>query len=201
MIPQSHALILIDLQRDYLSNGKYPIKNAEAVFPYVNDLIKNFDTIVASQDYHQASHQTFLENNKNKNLGDIVYINGLKQVVQPTHCVQFTKGVNFAPYLDREMIIKVFTRGHNPGVDGWSAFFDIGRKSSTYMGEWLRGKEVKKVSLVGFDLEGCVKNTALDALSFGFEVDLYLKGCKGRNKFEINFALKELYDMGIKIIE
>ena len=201
MIRSNHALILVDLQRDFLPHGKYPINNSESVFPFINNLMKNYETIVASQKYFPENHQTFIENNVTGKIGDVIYLNHLKQMIQPSHCVQFTDGANFPRLLDREKIVKVFTHGQSAGVDTWSAFFDLGKKSSTYMGEWLRGKEIKEVSIVGFDLENMVRNTAKDALSFGFKVNVLLEGCRSRNPNKINAAIEEMKLLDISIIE
>jgi nicotinamidase/pyrazinamidase len=81
------------------------------VIAVANEQQTRFDLIVATQDWHPADHQSFAANHDGKQVGDLVSLNGLPQILWPVHCVQGTHGADFAPALKRERWARVFQKG------------------------------------------------------------------------------------------
>jgi nicotinamidase/pyrazinamidase len=100
-------------------------------------------------------------------------------VLWPVHCVQGTRGAEFAPGLDRSRIGRVFQKGTDPAVDSYSGLYDNGHRKSTGLGEFLREQGVSDVFVMGLATDYCVKFTVLDALAAGFAAHLVQDGCRG----------------------
>ncbi|MFQ5737435.1 MAG: bifunctional nicotinamidase/pyrazinamidase [Acidobacteriota bacterium] len=175
------CLILVDLQNDFFSAGALPVPEAEEVLVPANCLQKAFDLVVATQDWHPPDHGSFALNHPHKKPGDVIQLEGLKQVLWPVHCVRGTAGAAFVETLDKERIQRVFQKGTDPRFDSYSGFFDNGRRKATGLGDYLRGRHVVEVYVLGLATDYCVKFTALDARQLGFEVCLILDACRGVN--------------------
>src|SRR5215831_15491432 len=90
------ALIITDIQNDFLPGGALAIADGDAIIPVVNRLQPSFSTIVATQDWHPANHQSFAANHPGKKVFEQIQLNGLPQTLWPVHCVQNTRGAEFA---------------------------------------------------------------------------------------------------------
>lgn len=162
---QRDALILIDIQNDFMPpNGSLAVKDGRAVIPVANQMMANFELVVATQDWHPPNHSSFASNDP--------------KGIWPDHCVQGTPGAEFASGLDVSRA-KVFKKGVDVAVDSYSGFYDNDHRTSTGMGEWLQAQGVTAVHLVGVATDYCVKFTALDAIKLGFATHLYLAGVRG----------------------
>jgi len=95
------ALILVDIQNDFLPGGPLGVPEGNAVVPVANRLIPHFDLVVATQDWHPANHSSFATNHPGKQPGELMELNGLAQVLWPVHCVEDTWGAEFAAELSR----------------------------------------------------------------------------------------------------
>lgn len=173
------ALILVDIQNDFLPGGALPVPHGDEVIPVANRLAQNFDLVVATQDWHPPNHVSFAVNHTGRKPGDVIYIHGLKQVLWPVHCVQNTPGAQFPPTLDTSRVAQVFrSKGADPVVDSYSGFFDNARKHATGLEAFLRKTGVELVYLLGLATDYCVQATALDALSLGFRTFVVEDGCR-----------------------
>ncbi len=174
-----NALLLIDIQNDFLPGGALAVPEGGRIIPIANHLMADFKIIVATQDWHPADHGSFAANHPGKNLFESTDLNGLPQTLWPVHCVQNTGGALFAPGLDTARITRVFPKGTDPGIDSYSGFFDNGHRGDTGLAAWLRENGVAVLTLCGLATDYCVKFTALDALECGFRVNLHLPACRG----------------------
>jgi len=174
-----NALLLIDIQNDFLPGGALPVPEGDQIVPIANKLMVDFKLIVATQDWHPPDHGSFAENHPGKSIFESIDLNGLPQTLWPVHCVQNTGGALLAPGLDTARILRVFPKGTAPGIDSYSGFFDNGHRGDTGLASWLREQGVTELSLCGLATDYCVKATALDALECGFNVNLYLQACRG----------------------
>jgi len=172
------ALILVDIQNDFLPRGALAVKKGREVVPIANRVQDFFDLVVATQDWHPRDHGSFASNHPGKRAGDVIDLNGLRQVLWPDHCVQNTPGAEFGPALDLSRVAKVFRKGTDPAIDSYSGFFDNGRRKSTGLGEYLRAEGVEEVAVMGLATDYCVRATALDALGLGLRVTLVEDGCR-----------------------
>jgi nicotinamidase/pyrazinamidase len=173
------ALILVDIQNDFLPGGALAVPGGDAVIPVANSLIERFETVVATQDWHPANHGSFAANHPGRQPGDRIELNGLPQILWPVHCVQGTHGAEFAQGLNTVRITRVFRKGTDPSIDSYSGLFDNGHRRSTGLDEFLHEREVISVYVLGLATDYCVKFTALDAGDAGFEVSLVEDGCRG----------------------
>lgn len=199
---KKHALILVDLQNDFLPGGALAVPGGDEVVPLANQLIKQFEIVVATQDWHPVDHGSFAASHPGMDVFDQVKLGGLPQTLWPVHCVQGTTGAEFSKDLAVAGIDRVFPKGMDREIDSYSGFFDNGHRRSTGLAEWLKGKEVSKVTVCGLALDYCVKYTALDALTEGFEVALHLPACRGVDLQvgDCDQAVEELLGKGVKII-
>jgi len=172
------ALILVDLQNDFLPGGALAVPQGDEVIPVANRVQRAFRLIVSTQDWHPAGHGSFAARHPGRKPGEVVQLGGLPQVLWPTHCVQDSVGAAFAPALDATRITRVFPKGTDPAIDSYSGFFDNGHQKATGLGDYLRAQGVKDVYLLGLATDYCVKATALDARKLGFPTHLILDGCR-----------------------
>lgn len=197
------ALILVDIQNDFLSGGALAVPDGDAIIPVVNQLQKKFELVVATQDHHPANHGSFAANYNNKMPGEVIDLEGLPQILWPVHCVQQSAGTQFHPALDMSRVKKIFPKGENPLVDSYSGFFDNGKKQATGLESFLKDAGVNKVYVVGLAADYCVKFTALDAQSLGFETFVIKDATRAVNLQPGDFdkALEEMQNEGIKVID
>ena len=175
------ALILVDLQIDFLPGGALAVHDGDQVIPIANAMQKSFDLVVATKDWHPANHGSFAVTHPGKKIGDVVDLNGLPQILWPAHCVQNTRGAEFAPALETDRITRVFQKGTDPAIDSYSTFFDNAHRRSTGLADFLRSKSVTDVYLMGLATDYCVKYSVLDARELGFNVFVIEDGCRGIN--------------------
>ncbi|MCB0855640.1 MAG: bifunctional nicotinamidase/pyrazinamidase [Bacteroidetes bacterium] len=196
------ALIIVDIQNDFLPGGALAVNEGDQIIPLVNSIQNQFDLIVATQDWHPANHGSFAANHQEKTPGEVIDLYGLTQVLWPVHCVQNSPGAEFASDLDMKEVAKIFHKGTDPNIDSYSGFFDNGRKKKTGLGDFLQSEGVTHVYVVGLATDYCVKYTALDAASLGFQTTVIKDACRGVNlqRNDTEDALSEMAAKGIKII-
>jgi nicotinamidase/pyrazinamidase len=197
------ALILVDIQNDFVPGGALAVPQGDSIIPVVNRLQKDFDLVVATRDWHPTNHGSFATNHQGTKPGDIVDLNGLQQILWPDHCIQNTKGSEFSPILDTSRIAKVFYKGTDPGIDSYSTFFDNAQKKSTGLENYLKGNGVKEIYIAGLATDYCVKYSALDAIRLGFDTTVIIDACRGVNlqPDDTDKAVEEMKQEGIKIVE
>lgn len=196
-----NALILVDIQNDFLSGGALAVPDGDAVIPAANQLMQHADIIVATQDWHPPDHSSFAANHSGRSVFETIDLHGLPQTLWPVHCVEETPGAAFAETLDLARIGKIFRKGTRPEIDSYSGFHDNGRRHSTGMAEWLRGRGVTHVTICGLATDYCVKFTALDAIDEGFHVTLVTHACRGVNlqPSDVANAIDEMRHRGVMI--
>ena len=197
------ALILVDIQNDFLPGGALAVPDGDAVIPVANALQARFPLVVATQDWHPANHGSFAANHPGKNVFEQIELNGLPQTLWPVHCVQNTPGAALAPVLQQDRIAKVFQKGTDPGIDSYSGLFDNGRRKSTGLAEWLKEKEVDEVFVCGLATDYCVKFTALDAVQCGFKTWVIEDASRGVNlrSDDVKKAIAEMKRAGVGIVQ
>jgi nicotinamidase/pyrazinamidase len=198
-----NALILVDIQNDFVPGGALAVKDGHAVVPVANRLSASgrFDVIVATQDWHPADHGSFAANHPGKQPGDLIELHGLPQVLWPVHCVQNTPGARFVDGLTMAHVDQIFTKGSDPNTDSYSGFFDNGHRHATGLGDFLKNRGVSNVYVLGLATDYCVKFTALDASKLGFHTFLIEDGCRGveLNPGDVKRAIEEMRAAGVTI--
>jgi len=193
------ALIVVDVQNDFLPGGSLAVAEGDSIIPIINQLLSQFELAVATQDWHPAQHESFASNNPAGNIGEVVDLYGLPQVLWPNHCIQDSWGSEFSVLLDLKLINKIFRKGTDPTVDSYSGFFDNGKKKDTGLSDYLKSRGVDQVYLVGLATDYCVKYTALDAVELGFETVVITDAVKAVNLHATDqeSAINEMIEAGV----
>ncbi len=164
------ALVLVDVQNDFMPFGRLPVARGDEVVPVANALAPRFELVVATQDWHPAAHGSFASTHSGRAPGDVIELGGVRQTLWPDHCVQDSPGAAFHSGLDVAWIDTVVRKGTDPAIDSYSGFFDNGHRIDTGLAALLRGHGVTEIWLVGLATDYCVLYTALDARSEDFAV-------------------------------
>ncbi len=197
------ALILVDVQNDFLPGGALAVPEGDEIVPLINKLQAQFDLVLATQDHHPANHGSFAANHRGHQPGEVIDLDGLSQILWPVHCVQGSHGAAFSNDLDMKKVTKVFTKGENPNIDSYSGFFDNGKRQKTGLGDYLKERRVDRVYIVGLATDYCVKFTALDAVDLGFDTYVIKDATRAVNLQPGDFekSLLEMEKAGVKVIE
>ncbi len=198
-----NALIIVDLQNDFLPGGALPVPHGDEVIPLANELQKHFGLVVATQDWHPPDHGSFAENHPGKKPGDRIILDGIEQILWPVHCVQKTRGAEFAPSFDTSRIAHVFHKGIDPLIDSYSTFFDNAHRRHTGLAHYLEKRRIKDIYLMGLALDYCVKYSALDARQLGLNTHVILDGCRGIElaRGDIGRAIDEMKRAGAVLLK
>jgi len=196
------ALIIVDVQYDFIPGGALPTIRGDEVVPVMNRLQPHFDFVVATQDWHPPNHGSFASNHPGKKPGDVVDLFGLEQILWPDHCVQGSHGAELHRDLDRSRIDEVVRKGTDPAIDSYSTFFDNGRRKSTGLENHLREREITDVYIGGLATDYCVLWSARDAVSLGFRTFVVSDACRGveLNPGDIDRAFEEMRRIGVEVI-
>jgi nicotinamidase/pyrazinamidase len=173
------ALILIDIQNDFMPGGALPVSAAHQIIPVLNKAQQKFDLIVATKDWHPSNHGSFALNHPNAKVGEAVLLDGLPQILWPAHCVQQSAGADFVAKLNTEKLSKIFHKGVDSRIDSYSGFYDNAHRRSTGLGEFLQEQGVQIVFIGGLATDYCVKYSVLDACQLGFQTYVIEDGCAG----------------------
>ena len=148
------ALIVVDLQNDFLPGGTLAVSGGDEVVPVLNRYIEAFAKrnlpVVATRDWHPPDHCSF------EAWGG----------PWPPHCVADSEGAGFAPGLklpDETLIISKATERHAEAYSGFQG---------TDLADRLRALGVRRLFVGGLATDYCVEATALDALKERFAVVL-----------------------------
>jgi nicotinamidase/pyrazinamidase len=198
-----NALILVDLQNDFLPGGALAVPHGDEVVPLADELQRRFDLVVATQDWHPPDHGSFAVNHPDKKPGDRIILDGIEQILWPVHCVQNTKGAEFAPQFDTSRIAQRFHKGTERNIDSYSTFFDNAHRRHTGLAHYLEKRGIKEVYLMGLALDYCVKYSTLDARRLGLKTYVIVDGCRGIDlkPGDISRALDEMKRAGAVLLK
>lgn len=194
------TLILVDVQNDFMPNGRLAVPQADRIIPVINRIQEHFDLIVATQDWHPKNHKSFASNHRDKKPFDIIDLNGTEQILWPDHCVQGSSGAEFHPDLQTNKIAAVFRKGMNPEIDSYSGFFDNNRKISTGLSGYLKEKGVTDVHFCGLATDICVFHTVRDSIGEGFSAILIEDASQPLDATDFAVKRTELIQLGVRII-
>ncbi len=198
-----NALIVVDVQNDFVPGGALAVRDGDQVVPVANRLMPCFDWVVATKDWHPADHLSFASQHPGRQVGEVVDLDGLEQILWPDHCVEGTPGAEFVDGLDLSGIDRVFEKGTDRTIDSYSGFFDNGHRKATGLGDFLRERSVVDVYLLGLATDYCAKFTTLDAVELGFAPRLVLDGCRGVDlkAGDVDRAIEEMRRAGVRLTD
>jgi nicotinamidase/pyrazinamidase len=157
--PMAEALVIVDFQNDFTPDGALAVLGGDAIAARVNELAADprFELVVATRDWHPPDHGSFADQGG----------------PWPVHCVKDSEGAQLHPTLEQDRVDVIVDKGQDPGTEGYSGF------EGTRLGDLLRERGIDRITVVGLATDYCVKNTALDALREGFEVEIDSKAVRG----------------------
>jgi nicotinamidase/pyrazinamidase len=192
------ALIIVDMQNDFLPGGSLAVSGGDEIIPLINSLQKQFDLVVATQDWHPADHKSFASSHPEKKEYEVIDLDGLSQVLWPDHCVQGTEGAAFSNKLNDLKIEAIFRKGMDPEIDSYSGFYDNGRKKNTGMAGYLKDRGIKTIYICGIAADFCVYYTAIDGIDLGFEVYIIEDAVRAIDSKKYQRAMKDFEERGGK---
>lgn len=161
------ALIIVDVQNDFCEGGTLGVTGglevAENIVNYINRLSEDYLMIIGTRDFHEAD---------NDNGGHFATTPAEPDFIDtwPVHCVQGTKGVEYADARISQAIDTHIIKGM--GRPDYSGFQGVVQGTTISLEEALKSIEVTEIDIVGIATDHCVKATALDALVAGFKVSV-----------------------------
>jgi nicotinamidase/pyrazinamidase len=197
------ALIVVDVQNDFLPGGSLAVPDGDAVIPVINDLMPTFDLVVATQDWHPAEHESFASRHLGQAPGDVIDLHGVQQILWPDHCIQHCSGASFASGLDVHHFDFIVRKGTDPAIDSYSGFFDNDQRRATGLAEFLSERGVDEVVVCGLAADYCVKFTALDAIRLGLATTVLSNATRAVNLNEDDFerSMAEIVRAGGRVID
>ena len=169
------ALILVDIQYDFLPGGSLAVPDGDWILEPVRELMERdvFGLYVATQDWHPSGHVSFASSHPGRSPMDVIQLHGHEQTLWPDHCVQGSTGAELHPSLPWNMVSAIIRKGTDPDTDSYSGFRNnwnsAGERPPTGLAGYLRERGVREVFVCGLARDFCVKWTAEDAVSEGFE--------------------------------
>lgn len=178
LLTQNSALLVVDMQYDFLPGGKLAVEEGDQIIPGINQCISEFfhagALVVLTQDWHPRGHASFASSHDGKNPHDpIEDIEGIGPVLWPDHCVQGTVGAAFHDDLNTSMAYLVLRKGFNKNIDSYSAFLENDLNTKTGLEGYLKEKSIKTLYLCGLAFDYCVYYTAIDGMKLGFDVIVF----------------------------
>ena len=168
------ALVVVDLQHDFLPGGALAVAGGDAVVAPIAALAPAFATVVATQDWHPPGHVSFASAHPGRSPYEILQLPQGPQELWPDHCVAGSRGAALHPALPDAALTLVLRKGTRREVDSYSAFRENvgpdGKRPSTGLGAWLAARGIRRAFVCGLARDFCVRATAVDGAEEGLEV-------------------------------
>jgi nicotinamidase/pyrazinamidase len=173
---ESEALLVIDLQRDFLPGGALAVGGGDQIVGPIAALARRFTTVVATQDFHPPGHVSFASAHPGAARFQTIALDaaGREQALWPDHCVAGTRGAHLSCDLPDDALSLILRKGTRRDVDSYSAFRedrdDRGARRTTGLGAWLHARGISSIHVVGLARDYCVRASAIDGVAEGFDV-------------------------------
>ena len=163
------ALLVIDMQIDFLPGGALAVADGNAVIPGINALAARFDHVILTQDWHPRSHISFASTHGTRPFADTIQAPYGTQTLWPDHCIQGTRGAEIHPDLDISHAELILRKGFRRDSDSYSAFTENDGTTPTGLAGYLRERGFERLFFTGLAYDFCVGFSALAAARLGFE--------------------------------
>lgn len=211
------ALIIIDVQNDFITGTLANPYKAVDIVPIINGMRDKFDFVVISLDWHPNAHCSFVES-ANEGTTDMVdekkeftpfsmiTLKGdsdraeHQQMLYPRHGVQGTEGSETHKDLVMSDKDGRIYKGTKPNIDSYSAFFDNCKANDTGLTAMLQKEGVTDIYCCGLVFDICVKSTALHGAEMGFHVSVIEDACRPLDKANVEATKKQLDDAGVNVV-
>ncbi len=196
------VLLVVDVQNDFCKGGTLAVPSGNEVVPVINELADLFAHTIITQDWHPPDHTSFASQHDGSEPYQTITLDYGEQVLWPDHCVQQSAGAEFHDKLAVANCELIVRKGFRREVDSYSAFFENDHKTPTGLGGYLRERELTRLFVTGLATDFCVRFSAVDARSQGFEVMLVEDACRCiDNDGSMDAAMREMNDVGVTFIE
>jgi nicotinamidase/pyrazinamidase len=172
------ALIVVDVQPDFMPGGALACHAGDAIVPGIDALLRarGYRHVVATQDWHPREHASFAANHPGQAPFAQIELHGHAQTLWPVHCVAGSAGAALHPAIDWTALDLIVRKGRDPAVDSYSAFRENhgpdGTRPPTGLAGWLRERGVTQVHVCGLARDVCVRWTAQDARALGLRASV-----------------------------
>lgn len=177
-LPTSIALIVVDLQPDFMPGGALACPEGDSIVPSIAALLadRRYTTVVATQDWHPPGHASFASQHPGRTPFEQITLHGYPQTLWPDHCVQGSTGATLHPAVNWNTADLILRKGTRPLVDSYSAFRENhspnGTRPSTGLAGWLHDRGIHEVHICGLARDYCVLWTAQDAANTGLKASV-----------------------------
>ncbi len=169
-IHQTDALLVIDMQLDFLPNGALAVPNSDAIIPGINALAARFPHVLLTQDWHPRGHISFASSHPDKHpFADTIEAPYGPQTLWPDHCIQGTPGAQLHPDLNIPRAELILRKGFRQDIDSYSAFLEADQRTPTGLAGYLRERGLTRLFFTGLAYDFCVGFSALAAARHGFQ--------------------------------
>jgi len=200
------ALLLVDLQPDFMPGGALAVAGGDAIVAPIRDLVRagTFRQIAATQDWHPPGHVSFASAHPGRRPFEVIEINGHEHTLWPDHCVRGTAGAQLHAGIPWDAVSVIVRKGMEADTDSYSGLRNnwdpAGERRPTGLGGWLRERGVDTVFCCGLARDVCVKWTAEDAAA-GFRTWLLWDLTRAVNPADDERVRRELLERGVRIAE
>ena len=196
------ALLVIDVQNDFIPGGQLAVPEGDQIVPLINRLGGLFKQVVIAQDWHPSGHASFASSHPGRQPYEVIQLPYGEQVLWPEHCVQGTAGAEFHPELNLPHAQLIIRKGCNPDIDSYSAFLEADRRTTTGLAGYLKERSIDTVYMVGLALDFCVMFSALDARAAGFNAFVVLDACRAIDRDgSLAAAMERMQTAGVGLIQ
>ncbi|CDP52206.1 Nicotinamidase [Devosia sp. DBB001] len=163
------ALIVVDLQVDFLPGGRLAVADGDSIVAPIEALADRFANVLLTQDWHTPHHISFASSHPGRRPFELITLDYGPQVLWPDHCVMGTHGAEIVSPALLAKAQLVLRKGYNDSVDSYSGFREADRKTLTGLAGYLRERGLKRLFITGLATDFCVNWTAQDGAANGFE--------------------------------
>ncbi len=172
------ALLVIDMQYDFMPGGQLAVADGDAVLPLINRLGEHFTQVIVTQDWHPAGHISFASSHPGRKPFESITLPYGPQTLWPDHCIQGSTGAQLHADLDLPHARLILRKGCNAQIDSYSAFLEADRTTTTGLAGYLRERGIDTLFVVGLALDFCVSWSAQDARKAGFNTYVIEDACR-----------------------
>ena len=195
-------LLVVDVQLDFCPGGALAVPDGDQIVAGINQLMKRFDHIGFTQDWHPADHSSFASAHPGKSPFETIRVDYGDQTLWPDHCIQGQEGARLHPELDTSRGELILRKGYRRSIDSYSAFFENDRKTPTGLAGYLRDRGFGKLYICGLATDFCVGFSALDGVACGFEIVVIEDACRAIDLDGSLAAMKQMFsDQGVTVCQ
>jgi len=206
-LKKGDALLVVDMQYDFLPGGALHVENGNTLIPEINQLMSKFKEaglpVILTQDWHTPGHHSFASAHEGKKPYETYEAPGIGPVLWPDHCVQGSHGAEFHEDLNVDAAQAIIRKGYRKEIDSYSGFLENDHETETGLDGYLKNRDIKRIFVVGLAFDYCVLYTAADGADKGYEVfqvsDLTL--AVGSPENSVKNAVDSMQEKGVQFVK